>query len=524
MKLLRHGLLMAGYPIAFWLSFLASSHFWHPPAGIRFAFFLFLRPVWWLPLVFVNEGVHWLWNPAQWENNFRGWPWFAAFIFGAALGPSCLRWHGFKGISNPASGAWLIGAMLLSASAESIANLAWPFRDSAGLAETADMPHGLLFLHLLLGDYIGMLIVVPLVLIWARQRPRAAHWKHWRLDIPIALLPSLLLTGVLLTSASGGQTYFFATGLCLIPATYMAFRSGWRGAAVAVTSISLLLASLGWLNGIMPATAESQLFIAVAGSAILVLGIAIDTQRDAQDALRRQNIALEASNRQLDELATQLRETARRNLTLSEDLRRWMASELHDELGQNLTALQMRVKLAESGTGGPEPWTPIREIAANMRRSITGLLTGLRPAGLDEFGLIDTLHNGPLRSMVETAGLRYSIRIDSPSLLPEKLDNDSQTALYRIVQEAATNTLRHACAQRFGVTLRIREADSRLHVVLACADDGKGIAPSPPPRGIGLHGISDRTLSFGGHLRIRSGSGGTRLVVALTLTKHASID
>ena len=90
----------------------------------------------------------------------------------------------------------------------------------------------------------------------------------------------------------------------------------------------------------------------------------------------------------------QLHAKVSEELTQADDLRRWITSEVHDELGQNLTALQMQVKLAESASGQPGLFASMREIIGHMRASVSVLLGSLRPAGLDEFGLHRTLDEG----------------------------------------------------------------------------------------------------------------------------------
>ena len=224
-------------------------------------------------------------------------------------------------------------------------------------------------------------------------------------------------------------------------------------------------------------------------------------------------------NRELQQLAEKLRATAERNMTQSETLRRWITSELHDELGQNLTALQMQLKLAEHRTGQPQAFAPMREIIGYMRKAISGLLNNLRPAGLDEFGLRRTLEEGSICQLLQAAGLGYSLRIRGNAEALEQLTDDQQTALYRIVQEAATNTLRHAQASRFDVSMRVHRLDGATRVILCCVDDGQGIDDVKRKfGGIGLHGIDDRALSFGGRSRIRGNAKGTRVLVVAAFT------
>ena len=516
-RYLRGLLLLPAYPVAHWLAYLAADLFWHPPAGLRFALFSLLRPRWWIPLALSAELFGLLKDPQEWQHGFRGVGWFLCFYLGAATGPWLLRQRRFLRINGPIDVGWLVAAMLLSACGETLANLAWPFRDAKGVTDTAGMSMARLGLTMTLGDYIGMLIIVPIALMIVRQRPRADDRKAWARDLPFVLLPILACIAALLSGATDYQTYFLATGLCAIPASYMAFRSGWRGAALALSAISVLMVASGVLNGNVKATVESQMLIATVGSTVLLLGAAIDALRDHQRAMDRRNAELHASNIRLNVLANELQETSRRNLTLSEDLRRRITSDLHDELGQNLTALHIRVKLIENSSAQPDAFEPIREIIAHMRSSISRLMANLRPGGLDELGLVRALGEGGIRQFVESSGLGYSVRINGDPALVARLDNDGQTMLYRIVQEAATNTVRHAGANDFHVALRLRPSRDRLNVVVMCADDGRGMPQDRRKDGVGLVGIIDRVRSFGGSYRFDTGAAGTRLLVAVAL-------
>ena len=521
-QLIRSLLLMAAYVVAARLAFSAASLFWHPPAGVRFAFFLLLPPALWLPLILMDLLVDWALDPARWTVSFRGWWWFSAFFLASASGPWLLRKAGFKAIEGLTSVGWLLGAMLLTAVCRSAVNLAWPFEDPVGVSDSAGLTAVLLYMRLVLGDFIGMLILAPLVLMLVVQQPRQEDWRKWRYDLPLVLAPSLAVIAILVTSASDYQTYFFATGLSLIPAAYMAFRSGWRGASVALTSVSLIIAVAGYLNASPSATIESQFLIAAAGAAVLLLGAAVEALRDSQTKLHRRNLELIRANTQLDDLAGQLRETAQRNLALSENVRRWVTAELHDEIGQNLTALQLRLRVAETTDNRASAFEHMREIIAKMRRSVSGLLADLRPAGLDAFGLSRALQDGAIRRSVESAGLAFHVRIVDPSQVLAHMSNDNQTALYRMAQEAATNTIRHAQASRFELILRVRRVKGVKRVAMACIDDGLGFHGKTRTGGIGLQGIADRVASLGGRLRVRSSATGTRMIVALTLPTAAA--
>lgn len=458
---------------------------------------------WWVPLAVALDLFY---RAVGGAEDWRGWQVPIVSFLGTAAGPWLLRrWHVLAGEAASDFGR-LLAAMLLSAAGGAVAYVLWPAGWGQGI------PKGELYLQLLLGNYIGMLMLVPLILMLTRFRPERAHWKSWRIDLPLVLMPSLLLCAWGLHGLRSYQAYFFAAGLLLVPSVYLAFRSGWRGVAIGLSTASLLIVVAGRLNDSFNSTLGSQLFLAITGSALLVLGASIEALRARQQELAQRNL-------ELRELAEQLRATAQRNMTQSENLRRWITSELHDELGQNLTALQMQVKLAEHRADEPQAFVPMREIIGYMRKAVSGLLNNLRPAGLDEFGLRRTLEEGSICQLLKAAGLDYSLGIRGDAKALEKLTDDQQTALYRIVQEAATNTLRHAQASRFDVRLRVRMVEGAARVILRCADDGVGIDDAKREfSGIGLHGIHDRALSFGGRSRIRSNAQGTCVLVMVAFS------
>lgn len=521
-------LLLLAYVLVSWLLYQCSSRFWFPGAGLRFAFLLYAPRRLFVPLMF-SELVAYRSLDAIWPGITGVVHPDSAWIEAgravcAGICPWLLRRTGVMRPNAMSAMDYCMFAGMITSMLVAFWNLSYPW------ALQTQIPLGMLFLQMMLGDYIGLLVVVPIAVIVMQRPPPPTYRRRWHYDLPLVLLPALLGSGLLMKDATSASGYFFAAALGLVAAIWVTFRTGWRGAAVSFSAISVVIAMLSLFNRQMTFAMESQLYLATSGSIGLLMGGSIDSMRESRRRLRAQADELRRSNARLDELAEQLRDVARRSLTLSEDLRRWITSELHDELGQNISALQVRLKIGEtlyaqnvrdSALVHAQHFAPMREILQHMRGTVSGLLRDLRPAGLDEFGLQRALSEGSLRMLIESAGLDYSLCIGDDAALLDRLDNNVQTALYRIVQEAATNTLRHANAQRFRVRLHLRksEADTCI-VVLYCADDGEGIRPEHRG-GIGLHGIRDRVLSFGGHMRLRSGCNGTRLLVALNFPLSA---
>jgi len=191
-----------------------------------------------------------------------------------------------------------------------------------------------------------------------------------------------------------------------------------------------------------------------------------------------------------------------------------LSRELHDEIGQSLTAL--RIELGNLARTRSEPGNEFdvhleetKKLAEHTLRSARSISMGLRPAMLDELGL------GPaLEWQVREFSHRFniSVHLDLHSDLSD-LPEQHRTYLYRIVQEALTNCARHSQARSILITVH----DTADEILLTVADDGVGFPPDARSAGgLGLLGISERVRELSGLLNIDSAPGqGTRLHVTL---------
>lgn len=202
--------------------------------------------------------------------------------------------------------------------------------------------------------------------------------------------------------------------------------------------------------------------------------------------------------------------------SVQEDERRRLARELHDGLGQNLTALTNRLVRLRDALGEDAP--ALREQAEAAISLCRGSLEDtrqlsrlLRPPILDDLGIEAALHW--LARSVDGSGPMAVVTEIEP--LPA-LDGDMQTLLFRVAQEALTNAARHASAQ--SVLLRLAERDGAVH--LQAIDDGSGCDVEQALRagGSGLGGMRERLRLYGGRLELRSAPGqGTRLRAVVPL-------
>jgi two-component system sensor histidine kinase UhpB len=365
----------------------------------------------------------------------------------------------------------------------------------------------------LLSHYLAILLLVPLMVLLVQDRLDRGALISLLIDGLLVMLPSMVI--LLLLSRQVAPQPQFARVLSLAPVLYFAFRHGWRGASLAMLITSLGITVAEQHLGYAPSTASAYLFLAVAGTGAIMLGSATDALRESSAYVAEQNAYLGAVNYHLDQLTGQLRNAARGNLRADENRRRYLAAELHDELGQNITAIQTHVKLAEARlqqAGLKDIGSSINTILAHMRRALHRLLDDLRPAVLDEFGLLRALDEGPIRDLLATAGIAYHTDLYGD---PRQLDEDIRTAIYRLAQESATNAVKHSGATEFRLRLRIGKRQGVALALLDLRDNGSGLPARMPRGGRGLQGMRDRVTSLGGDFRLHPQQPGVHLRILL---------
>ena len=201
----------------------------------------------------------------------------------------------------------------------------------------------------------------------------------------------------------------------------------------------------------------------------------------------------------------------RHSLRSAEQERGRWARELHDETLQGLAALGV---LLSSGlrAGGDALEQAARQATDQLSTEIANLralITELRPAALDQLGLVAALEGLGRRSAdVEGLEVALDVRVEEDGLDPEL-----KTVTYRLVQEALTNVAKHARAARVDVTVEQDPDALRVRV----ADDGRGFDATEPTTGFGLEGMRERAALMGGRLEIETSSAGTAMTAAFPL-------
>lgn len=290
------------------------------------------------------------------------------------------------------------------------------------------------------------------------------------------------------------------------------------------TPMSLVIfITLGWLISV----ALNFVVLQVAFRPLMHLGKVMERVQAGERSLRA---PLTGVDPQADQLASTFnmvlealddasRQRASQIINAQEQERQRIARELHDETSQVLTSLLISLAVLEESVEAPEARERIAEtraLAHSTLRAIRNLSIDLRPSALDDLGLLPAL-----RWYVKEYEKKCSIKVEFHARgFKERLPAEMETALYRIVQEALTNTARHANAHKVSVVLE----ETRGTVNATIVDDGRGfdyeaLLRNPgQERGLGLAGMQERAVLLNGILTIHSVPGqGTTVQVSIPL-------
>lgn len=356
-----------------------------------------------------------------------------------------------------------------------------------------------------LGNFIGCILIAPLG-AWISF---PAHYSPSKPILKSAiryLLPTMALYLVLSLSRPGSNLGELLRLLLMVAVVVFAMRHGWRGAAISVLVASIAIAVEEHVGLPVYTPIRLQIFIAITGAMALLFGVTVDDMRRGVALLRQANAEAAA-------LTAKLHASALRNLQAEERERRRLAADLHDEFGQNLTALQTHLKLAQRDfieSGRTAVVDNLLELTRNMRRNIASVLESLRPAALDELGLYASIERGQIRRLVEEAGLEFDAHLEGDARLLSMLAPVHRHAAYRVVQEAVTNVVRHARASRCEVRLRINLRNDALWMFIHVRDDGVGGAEGMRANH-GLTNIFDRVVALSGSMKLADMHPGLRL-------------
>jgi len=369
-----------------------------------------------------------------------------------------------------------------------------------------------------------------LLLYFSHRRQSLVAGYVW-LDILANLLPM-----VIAAYWSGGVHSPLLPIVVLKIASYGLIYSADVGLLSLLTTSTLALA-LGLVDGFgwwpSPSVEEvsmlSRMRIALAFN-ILIFGIMIGGSLRIFAVLQQREARLDELMRDKDRLYREslrhqqnLRELSRNMMQTSEATMRHLVRELHDDLGQALTAVRMDLGMIDRELGRDSPLRPrvkeARDQIGSVLQSLRNLSQLLRPPVLDDLGLVPAIQWYAERFQ-ERTGIELTLDTDG---IPERLSQPVEVALYRVFQEALTNISRHAEAHH--IAARLHSDGTTVHMEIC--DDGRGFDPrsleesTAPDRGIGVVGMRERIATYGGDFHIESTPGnGTVVRLSIPFTAH----
>ena len=259
---------------------------------------------------------------------------------------------------------------------------------------------------------------------------------------------------------------------------------------------------------------RSELVTLVGRSLLVGLAVAIAVTLRLRVLERRS----EDQKRRAQEAEGQMRELSQQLVHAQEEERRKLSRELHDHVGQMLTALRMELGRIDRVRPASDNRVALalnecRQLVDDMVRIVRDLALGLRPSMLDDFGLQPALE-WLTRDFTRRSNVPVELQITGAL---DALSDQHRTCIYRVVQEALTNCVRHARATAIGVVIRAREDTIEVSV----SDDGVGLDPSRRAAGFGLRGIEERVRELGGNITLLSAAGqGATLSIKLPIVKE----
>jgi signal transduction histidine kinase len=247
-----------------------------------------------------------------------------------------------------------------------------------------------------------------------------------------------------------------------------------------------------------------------------------DRAKQLETLVESRTAKLAESNEQLRREMAKREALRRKLLHAQEEERRRIARELHDQMGQNLTALNVGLKSLldrQSRSGLDSRVQRLQELATQTARDLHRVAVELRPTPLDDLGLVKAI-----RSLTETWSTRHGIDVDfeAGQYQPASISSEIETILYRIIQEALNNVARHSGATR--VALVLRHTADQVQAIIE--DDGRGFdahvafQSGNGSNRLGLLGIQERLSTVGGNFKVESApERGATLLVRIPISK-----
>ena len=503
--------MLLAYPLVWAALYSVAFDYWFLPAGLRLAM------LWLVPT------RHWGWLAcAEWiatlvVMDFDG-QYGSALIAAAGV---TLPWVVYAvsvhqvqrrvAMAERDNGAYRVSSILIAGLTGAVINSALLSGLHVLDGQPTDSSVGTL-LRFALGDFAGVIAVSPLLLLAADHIRDPMPFRHYA-QRGAVLAPALgLAIGSWPDPAFPEQYRWF---LISVPLLALGALSGRTSVVIAIGAVTVALLVVTRDGGPPWLLFEIQRILGVTGTAALLLGA-------RTDAMHVQREQLSISIEELEHRTHALREAAIRLSSQREDESRRIGLELHDQVGQDMTALAIRIHLAgRSATSDAMRGElgMLQQMVSSAHDHLRSVIRHLHPIALERFGLARALTHGPLSEIASDAAISYRCEIVGPvSTLPV----DVATPIYRICQEAVTNGIRHGCGGKITIKLELGTSDDGRDLQLSIHDQAGAICLPAESVSMGLQGIRDRAHSLGAEYRFNCESGQPRHWLSMTIPTERS--
>lgn len=478
---------------------------WYFPAGFRILLFLFLPfRHWFAAWLGVNLGSAWFYvdyldSPMGFTYHLNQYP---SYLFTMPV----IAWVKYKGWHNNLMTlktiAIIVGLMVICRMITT--THAYIFSHHLYENISQNKKFEMYFAHQL-GGYIGALVLLNWFYIGAwfkQQRQHICSRSNTQLIIYLVVLAIIINTVFYVQPNSAYLMKMFA----FVPIMWFAHRFRFIGILTSVCTINtILLVYLFNIDNGATLLVYQPFIIAYFLVCFLVGGVLLEHDR-AQTFLSESNSVLSVQNEEFLTTNRTIRKLAKRIVELQEYERKTLSQELHDELGQNITALNTQLTIIERNrTASPDTPLSTNTLKAStqyMLTNVNGLTGWLTHDELTKNGVSQLLKGEYFTQQLHSAGIVY---IPSLSGSLDTLSNQYQIMLFRIVQEAITNTIKYSHADTMWLSLSLNEDE----LILSLCDNGIGFELDNIAQhaSFGLDGIRNRVMALDGKVEFKNDQG-----------------
>ena len=377
-----------------------------------------------------------------------------------------------------------------------------------------DVPKDRIFEMILaqfLGGFLTILIVVPFTFLIVKA------WQNrnrlpWRKAVEVLIYLSVLIFVTLIIYYLQPKTLYLLRILAFIPLIWFSYQFGWEGAIAAMLTINGLICYQVFGLNDTATLVEAELYIISIAMTGIVLGSVMAEQKSMNNTLSYNNEKLSSNNEKLKKMVYENQLLSKKLITSKEEERQKFSHELHGEVGQNLTALKVQLKLLEKQFDEMDSAISFGKVnrgANQVYESIYKVLTGLQHEE-GKCDLLTQLKSGKFEAVLSSANIHYHCEIVGD--VAQAGENTSSVVLH-IVQESVNNCIKHSKANNFYLFVAVNENGVELKI----SDDGmfRPYSSGENSGGFGLKLIEKQVLALKGKFSQNDDNGSFQLSVLL---------